>query len=147
MTTPTTTPPTVPTVTNTPSATPTSTPKPTATPTDTPTPPPTPTPEPEPGIPDNYAGYSQLEKGWNKNYNGHKVYILYTIDPASGSYIYAGYLDGKWYDLVDKINSENDTMDFYIADDIEDEDYPEVYFAIPLDETIIPIETGAGAWT
>jgi hypothetical protein len=146
---PETTPTGVPTVTpsNTPSATPTSTPKPTATPTDTPTPtpPPTPTPDPEPEIDSEYSGYNQLEKGWNKTYNGHKVYILYTTDPASGYYIYAGYLDGEWYDLVDEINRENDTMDFYIADDIEDEDYPEVYFAIPLDEQIIPIETGA--WT
>jgi hypothetical protein len=146
---PETTPTGVPTVTpsNTPSATPTSTPKPTATPTDTPTPtpPPTPTPDPEPEIDSEYSGYNQLEKGWNKTYNGHKVYILYTTDPASGYYIYAGYLDGEWYDLVDEINSENDTMDFYIADDIENEDYPEVYFAIPLDEQIIPIETGA--WT
>ncbi len=154
---PETTPTGVPTVTpsNTPMATPTSTPTatptPTATatptpkPTDTPTPPPTPTPEPEPEIDSEYSGYDQLEKGWNKTYNGHKVYILYTTDPASGYYIYAGYLDGEWYDLVDEINRENDTMDFYIADDIEDEDYPEVYFAIPLDEQIIPIETGA--WT
>ena len=139
MTTPTSTPTATPTPTAT--ATPTATPK----PTDTPTPPPTPTPDPEPEIDSEYSGYDQLEKGWNKTYNGHKVYILYTTDPASGYYIYAGYLDGEWYDLVDKINSENDTMDFYIADDIEDEDYPEVYFAIPLDEQIIPIETGA--WT
>jgi len=154
---PETTPTGVPTVTpsNTPMATPTTTPteapKPTATPTakpstptptETPTPQPTPTPEPEPEIDSEYSGYDQLEKGWNKTYNGHKVYILYTTDPTYGYYIYAGYLDGKWYDLVDEINRETNTMDFYIADDIEDEDYPEVYFAIPLDEPIIPIETG-----
>lgn len=141
MATPTATPTEAPKPTATPTAKP-STPTPTATPTDTPTPPPTPTPEPEPEIDSKYSGYDQLETGWNKTYNGHKVYILYTTDPTYGYYIYAGYLDGGWHDLVDEINRENDTMDFYIADNIEDEDYPEVYFAIPLDEPIIPIETG-----
>ena len=143
---PETTPTGVPTVTpsNTPMATPTttpaSTPTPTATPTDTPTPQPTPTPEPEPEIPSDLAGYSQLEKGWNKNYNGHKVYILYTTDPTYGNYIYLGYLDGSWYELYDEINREDFTTEFFIANDSED--YSEVYFAIPLDEPIIPIETG-----
>lgn len=139
MATPTTTPTEAPKPTATPTTKP-STPTPTATPTDTPTPPPTPTPEPEPDIPSDLAGYSQLEKGWNKNYNGHKVYILYTTDPTYGYYIYFGYLDGSWYELYDEMNRENFTTEFFISND--QEDYSEVYFAIPLDEPIIPIETG-----
>ncbi|MBR6211288.1 MAG: FecR domain-containing protein [Clostridiales bacterium] len=139
---PETTPTGVPTVTpsNTPMATPTakpSTPTPTATPTtkpstptptDTPTPPPTPTPEPEPEIPDDFSGYAKYEPGWNKTYDGHKVYIIRYYDDVDYYYIYYGYTDSGWYELDPDYESGGyGVTKFYISEDSDD--YPNgLYF-------------------
>ena len=146
---PETTPTGVPTVTpsNTPSATPTSTTKPTATPTDTPTPPPTPTstptptPEPEPEIPEDFSGYAKFEPGWDKTYDGHKVYIIRHYDDVDYYYIYYGYSDGEWYELDPDYESGGyGVTKFYISENSDD--YPDgLYFLYEAD----PSQTGA--WT
>lgn len=135
---PETTPTGVPTVTpsNTPMATPTakpSTPTPTATPstptpTETPTPQPTPTPEPEPEIPDDFSGYAKYEPGWNKTYDGHKVYIIRYYDDVDYYYIYFGYTDDGWYELDPDYESGGyGVTKFYISSDSDD--YPNgLYF-------------------
>lgn len=141
MATPTTTPTKAPTPTATPTAKP-STPTPTATPTDTPTPtpPPTPTPEPEPGIPDNYE---KFEEGWDKSYGGHKVYIICSYDPTYDYWEFRGYLDGQWFYLDQYDNEDENTMEFYIMSENEDDYSGMLYFSLPLSEDIIPDETGA----
>ena len=147
------TPSAVPTVTpsNTPTTTPTVTPKPTATPTakptDTPTPPPTPTstptptPEPEPTIPEDFSDYGKFEPGWDKTYDGHKVYIIRKYDTTDYYYIYYGYTDGEWYEL-DPVPTESGMVtNFYTS--AGSDDYPDgLYFVYELD----PGET-PGAWT
>ncbi len=144
------TPSAVPTVTpsNTPTTTPTVTPKPSTptptvspTPTDTPTPPPNPTPEPEPEIPEDFSGYAKYEPGWNKTYDGHKVYIIRYYDDVDYYYIYYGYTDGEWYELDPDYESGGyGVTKFYTSADSDD--YPDgLYFIYESD----PSETAA--WT